>query len=127
MGAKEVVTAALERAAARDAQGLGALMSEDVVIHLAGTSPLAGVHKGREGFARFFGGLQELTDRTITPQVHQILGEGTHAVALLTISAQREGRSATWSQVNVYHVEGDLISEVWIIPQDLYAVDAFLG
>ncbi len=124
---KDVVASALELGAKKDAEGMAALMADDIVIHCPGRTALAGDHRGRQGFFGFFGRLQELSGGTLTPQVHEILGEGEHAVALIRLSAERGGRKADWNQANVYHVQGGKITEVWIFPEDLYRFDEFWG
>jgi ketosteroid isomerase-like protein len=125
--AKQVVERLFERARARDINGMAALMAEDVVVHAPGRTSVGGDHKGRDGFFAFFSRLQELSNGTLMPEVHAVLGEGEHAVALVQVMAEREGRTAGWNQVNVYHVHDGLISEVWITPADTNRWDEFWG
>jgi ketosteroid isomerase-like protein len=48
-----------------------------------------------------------------------------HAVALVTIRAEREGRQLEDNSVQVFHVSDGKATEVWTYPADLYAEDAF--
>lgn len=125
--ARDTVAALLDRAAKKDMEGMTELMAEDLIIHCSGRSRFAGDHKGKDGFFAFFGGLVKASDGTFMPKVHEIAAQGDHVVALLELSAERDGKKAQWSQANVYHVREGKVTEVWILPEDQYRFDEFWG
>ncbi len=78
---------------AGDLDTVNALFADDIVWHVAGQSPIAGDYTGKEQVFGFFGKLQELSDGTSKIEVHDVLANDTHGVALVVESATRGGRS----------------------------------
>ena len=123
-GSDDVLRSFFDAVARQDFAAVDALLDEDFEIHAAGRSPFAGTLSKREWFA-LMPGLMALTNGTLRADVHQVLGEAEHGVALLTMSAERDGRSFEWLRVNVSHIRDGRILAMWIYEQDLYAYDAF--
>jgi len=99
--------------------------ADDVVWHVPGKSPLAGTYKGKEEVLGFFAKTMEMTGGTFSIDVHDVLANDEHGTALITTRGEREGRSLTNNAVQVFHLEGGLVKESWVHPEDMYAVDAF--
>ena len=78
---------------AGDFPGFLALHAEDVVMHVPGSSPLAGDHAGRDGVAAVF--QRELSMLDAPPEVVPLddLGSDDHAAAVLIQRMRRGGRS----------------------------------
>lgn len=74
--ARDVISRMFELAGKGDAEGMNALIAEDVVLHQPGRSLLAGDYKGREAVAKYRQRVSSLTDGTLTPELHELLGEG---------------------------------------------------
>lgn len=106
-----------------DAAGMQALMSEDVVLHLFGHSPLAGTFKGKHDLSRIVSLIQTMTDRRLL-ELHDMLVGNDHAVALVRERMERHGTALDAERVFVYHLDGGKITEIWIYDQDQDAVDA---
>ena len=60
-------------------------------------------------------------------EVHDVLEKHDHVVALLRMTANRQGKQLAWNQANVYHIRGGKITEAWIMPTDQREVDEFLA
>ncbi len=101
--------------------------SGDVVYHFAGDNPLAGDHKGKDAVLAVFAKMGELTEGTLHIEVHDVLANDDHVVALVRLSASRKGKQQTWNGINVYHVQNGKIAEVWIHSTDQQIVDRFLS
>jgi hypothetical protein len=72
-------------------------------------------------FARLF----ELTGGTYSAELHDVLANDEHAVALFTSRGERAGKQLTDNQVLISHIRDGKMSEVWIQSTDLYAQDEF--
>jgi ketosteroid isomerase-like protein len=124
---EDLLRAAFDDFGRGDLDGLRAKFSEDVRWNFPGRSQMAGSENGVDGALAWLGRTFELSGGTIKTDVHDILANDTHAVALFTITAEREGRSLDDRTVGVYHVEGGRITEAWFNPGDQYATDEFWG
>jgi hypothetical protein len=102
--------------------------AEGVRFHLPGRSPLAGVYQGPEQVMQLFARLFELTGGTFSVEVHDVLANDEHAVALYTVRGERAGKQQmNDNQVQVFHIGDGKASEVWVQATDLYALDQFFS
>ena len=106
-----------------DMDFINEVFADDIVWHIAGRSPLAGEYKGKEQVFAFFGKLMELTDGTSKLEVHDVLANDEHGVALVTGSATRKGKSFSGPDVHVMHIKNGKIVEFWDSPLDQYESD----
>jgi uncharacterized protein len=103
------------------------LFAEDVVWHVDGRSQLAGEYRGRDAVFAFFGKLMEVTEGTFRVDVHAVLADDEHGVALTFVSASRDGRSLTDQAAHVFHMRDGKVTEYWNASTDLYAFDELIG
>jgi ketosteroid isomerase-like protein len=106
-----------------DLQKLGELFTPDVIWHAPGRNPISGDYKGQEEVFGVFGKIAELTGGTFKLDIHDVLANDTHGVALVTATGQRGGKSLSDNQVNVFHIEDGKVAEFWAHPGDQYAID----
>jgi uncharacterized protein len=95
-----------------DMQTLSDLMADDVIWHVSG-GPLSGDYHGRSDVFGFFARLAEETGGTFRLEVHDVLANDEHSVALCTLSASRGDRSVDVPVVNISHVRAGKITEFW--------------
>jgi ketosteroid isomerase-like protein len=112
---------------AGDRETLAELIDEDVIWHIAGTSPLAGEVRGREALWVWFDRLREVTEGTFTLEDHDVLGNDRHVVALNVMSAVRDGTRVSVHMANVMHFRDGRQRERWFHPSDVSAWDKILG
>jgi hypothetical protein len=108
-----------------DMATITSLFAEDVVWHAFGSNPLAGVHRGRDAVFAIFAKTAELSGGTFKIDVHDVVANDDHAVAITTATGTREGRSLNSMDTDVYHMKDGKITEWWSFVEDDRATDAF--
>jgi len=98
--------AALDRG---DMAGFAATFAPDAVLHGGEGVEVAGA----ERIARMIWQLREMTNGTLRWDLHDVLANDDHAVALHTTRAERNGRTLADRVVYVFHVRDGQIHEAW--------------
>ncbi len=100
--------AAMER---NDASFLEDHVADDIVWHTGGNSRAAGTRRGKDEVRQMMGAM---TGDAMKAQVHGIVGDDDHTVVLGTATVTApSGKSVEYNYVNVFHVAGDKVTEVW--------------
>lgn len=121
----EIVRLRYARLADRDFDGLSDLLSEDITWHVPGHNPLAGTHHGRIAVLNVLRKLVELTGGTSTVNTAALL-TGADLVAVVEKgSARTAAATIEIRNVSLFHVSNGRIQEMWFLPGDQYALDAF--
>ena len=110
-----------------DVQTLAGLFSEDAVWHVAGRNRLSGEKRGRDACLSYFGQLGEISQGTLRAEVHDIVANNDHVVALHTSIGQREGKSLNVHTALVFHLRDGKVVECWEHGEDTVAFDEFFG
>jgi len=110
---------------AGDMDTVRTLFADDIVWHLPGRNPLSGDYKGQGEVFGLFAKNMEMTGGTFRLEVHDVLANGEHIVAMVVATAQREGKRLEDRQVHVLHAKDGKITEFWAHPGDQYAIDEF--
>jgi uncharacterized protein len=108
-----------------DMATLGELFADDIVWHGGGRSPISGDYKGKDEVFGFFAQLAERAGGTFRIDVHDVLANDEHVVALTTGTGQREGKTLSDNGAQVFHVKDGKVTETWFLPGDQYADDEF--
>ena len=118
----QLIRQAIDAFNSGDAQAAAALISDDVEWHEIGRAdPII----GKEALtARFSGALPEWE---ITADVHDILANDDHAVALVSATARMGGQSFSYRTVEIYHVRDGRISARWAFSDDTAAINEFFA
>jgi ketosteroid isomerase-like protein len=124
---EQLLRSLYEAASRRDVSTVRGLFTDDVVFHQPGRNSTSGDYRGADGVLGLLGSLAERTDGTFRVAVHDVLGGDDHAVALLQVAAEREGRSIDVSVVHVAHVRDGKLAEIWVHPRDMHVLDEFWG
>ena len=103
------------------------LLAEDLVWHQGGRSQLAGDYRGREAVFGYFAKLMEVTEGSFHVDVHAVLADDEHGVALTVATASRGGRSMTANDADVMHLRDGKVTEFWTSSTDPYAFDELIG
>jgi ketosteroid isomerase-like protein len=126
MGAKEttdLIRRGYEAFQRGDLAAFDDILAESCVWHVPGRGQLAGDKKGRKATVEYYASLGELTEGNITVDLHDVLANDEHAIGLHRTSARRGGKSYETTEVIVFHVQGNQVTEAWEHPFNLYGQD----
>ena len=99
--------------------------TDDLHYHQPGRNSIAGDYEGQEQMLQFMARLGELTGGTFSAEMHDVLANDEHAVAMMTTRGERAGKQLNENVVIVFHLRDGKIAEVWAHPTDQYAQDEF--
>lgn len=103
------------------------LFDDNIVWHIGGHNHNAGDYTGVDNvLATFLKNAQE-TNGTFKVELHDAMGNDVHAVALATVSGEKDGKSLKDNYTHVVHVADGKITESWIFPESADKVDEFWG
>jgi ketosteroid isomerase-like protein len=108
-------------------EAIARLHTGEVVLHIPGRNRLSGEYRGLGDVLGALTRFRELTDETWSVELHDVLANDRHAVALFTRRGERRGRSGAFRTVTVYHLRGGKIVEIWIHEGDQHAFDGFFS
>jgi hypothetical protein len=117
--------AGYEAFARGDLAAVSDLLSDDIVWHSGGNNILSGDYEGKEAVLGFFGQLMQETGGSFNNDIHDMLANDDHGVALVTVSATRGNESFEGSVVHVFHMRDDKMTEFWAFPEDQSLYDEF--
>ncbi len=110
-----------------DLDTVRALFDDNIVWHIGGHNHYTGDYQGIDNvLATFLQNAQE-TNGTFKVEVHDVLGNDTHAVALATVSGEKDGKTLSDRYTHVVHVADGKVTESWIFQENHDKVDAFWG
>ena len=110
---------------AGDLDTVRSLFASDIVWNVPGNGRFAGTFRGVDGVINLFVQQFQETNGTFKVDVHDILGNDEHAVALASVSAQRAGKSVNDRFTHVVHIVDGKVTESWIFDENPAAVDEF--
>ena len=109
----------------RDLDTAAQFFAGDLEYHLGGDTAVSGATRGRDAF---FGLTDGIPDIELSFEMHDVLANDEHAVALFRVHHQRPGKAPLDSPgVWVAHMADGKITEVWSFPFDQAAVREFLS
>jgi ketosteroid isomerase-like protein len=114
----ELTRRGYEAFAKGDVPALRELMDDEVTWHVSDGGPLSGSYHGQSDVLGFLARLAKETGGTFRLDVHDILANDEHVVALGTLSASRGPKSIKTAVANVIHVRAGKITEFWTANTD---------
>ena len=121
----ERARAGYEAFARGDLGAVSELLSDDIVWHSGGNNILTGDYEGKEAVLGFFGALMQESGGTFSNDIHDMLANDDHGVALVTASATRGDKSFEGNVVHVFHMRDDKMTEFWAFNEDQNLFDEF--
>ncbi len=104
------------------------LMADDIIWHIGGNSVFTGDYKGKDAVFGFFGKLMELSGGTFKVEVHDILANDEHTIALVTERSEKNGKTLEGRAVHIMHADSEgRTKEFWTFLEDQAAADAFFA
>jgi ketosteroid isomerase-like protein len=124
---EELVRRGFDAFTTGDVNLLRELFHQDAVWHAPGRNPVAGDYQGVEAILGFFARTMEVTGGTFRVELHDVVANDEHAVAIYVSRGQREGRTLDTKDVLVQHIRNGRLTETWQLSADQYAADEFLA
>lgn len=121
----EIARSGYEAFAKGDMATLNNVISDDIVWHSGGNNILTGDYSGKEAVFGFFGLLAQETGGTFVNEIHDLLANDDHGVALVNQTATRGGRTLEGRSVHVFHMRDGQMTEFWAFPEDQGLLDDF--
>jgi hypothetical protein len=100
------------------------LFDENLVYHGQGTSRYARDFTGRD---EFFAVEKQFSQfATMRQEVQEIFADDVHAIVIVQVHAEHDGRETTWREAEIFHFDSSgKVTDTWGIPQDQQVVDNF--
>jgi len=112
---------------AGDLDTVRSLLASDVVWHNPGHNHLSGDYTGVDAAIGLFLKFFEESGGTFKVEVHDVLANDDHGVALVTASASKGDSSFASRAAHVVHIRDGKLTESWFFGEDEAAADAFWG
>jgi uncharacterized protein len=110
-----------------DLQTAMSTIADDIVWHVGGNGPFAGDYKGKDAVLDFFMRLGQLTEGSYKANIHDIVANDEHTIAIGTTTATRKGKTRESKFVDVIHPSPEgKAKEYWHFVEDQAADDAWL-
>jgi ketosteroid isomerase-like protein len=119
---EELLRREYEAFASEDLAALDEIFADDIVYHVPGNNPFSGDYHGKAAVLRLF---REDRRASFRSEIHDVLANDRHAVALTFVRGARGGRTLEDITVHVVHAVGGKITEAWFFPGDQAANDEF--
>jgi uncharacterized protein len=100
--------------------------AEDIRYHVSGRSQIAGDYEGVAQVLGLFGRLFELSGGTLRLELHDVVANDEHGVALFKVLAERDGKQLADNEILISHATPDgKAAEIWTQSTDVYNSDQF--
>lgn len=104
--------------AAGDMATVASLFADDIVWHSSGDNILTGDYEGKEAVFGYFAKLMEETGGTFRNEIHDMLANDDHGVALVTVSATRGDKTLEDRVIHVFHMRDGKMTEFWAFSEN---------
>jgi hypothetical protein len=123
----EATRTALEAFMKGDADTMMAGIADDAIWHVPGNNRFAGDFRGKDEIGARFQRMSEAGVMPTLQDIHDIVGNDEHVVALVQIGLMTPAGSASGRAVWVFHVRDGRAAEFWGYNEDQASFDALLG
>jgi hypothetical protein len=110
-----------------DFAALNELFADDILWHIGGRNQFTRDYRGRDEVYGLFGRMAEATGGTFGIEVHAILADDEHGVAIVVTRATRNGKSFEIKEAHVFHLRDGKAVEFWDASTDQYGGDELFG
>ncbi len=121
----DVIRSGYEAFGRGDIPAVLAVFNDDIVWHVGGRNLVSGDYHGHDGVIAFFTKLMEVSGGTFKLDVHDITASDGHQIAIVDLTAERDGRPYEGNSVHVWHLADGKVAEFRAIPVDPYLDDEF--
>ena len=100
-------------------------LPDDIVWHSGGNNILTGDYEGKEAVLGYMGRLMQETGGTFRNDVHDMLANDEHGIALITVTGTRGDKTLEGRIVHVFHMRDGKMTEFWAFAEDQAQFDEF--
>ena len=119
-----LVRRSLEALNSGDVQALMELVDDDVEWHEIGRAePI----RGKAAVAERWGGGGDEPGFDITGDLHDVVANDDHTVALVQATAKRNGRTFTYRTAEIMHIRDGKVTARWAFSDDTAAINEFFA
>jgi ketosteroid isomerase-like protein len=104
-----------------DFQAMAAFLDDDVVWHEIGRA------EPRRGKAELMEAVGPTSYYDITAEVHDVVANDDHIVALVNATATRDGKTFEYRTAEIMHVRDGKVVERWAFSDDTDAINKFFA
>jgi ketosteroid isomerase-like protein len=98
----------------------------NIIWHVGGHNSLTGDYQGIDDVFALFGRIFTETEGSLKNEVHDILANEVHGVAMIKTTAARSGKRLETNQVHIVHYDGEgRVTESWLLPEKAAEADDF--
>ena len=103
---------------------LSRVFAEGLVWHASGQGPRAGDYWGADAILEYLAAIGDAAERFDSRLDHILVSDDLVAV-LFHINGRRRGKVLDTDFILLFRVAEERIAEVWAVPRDQHAIDAF--
>ena len=119
--------AAIEAFSKGDVETMAAALADAAVWHIPGSNRFSGEFRGKAAVLGRFQQMGEAGLRTSIDEIHDVVGNDEHVVALVKISIGPVDASASANAVWVMHVADGKMLEFWGLNDNQGEIDRVIG
>jgi len=106
-----------------DIPAMADMLADDVEWHEIGRAdPI----RGKAALAALYGGAA-VPDSEISAELHDVVANDDHAIALVQATARRGGRTLTYRTAEIFHVRDGKVTARWAFSDDTAAINEFFA
>ena len=111
--------------AAGDMATINDLLADDTVWHSGGDNVLTGDYEGKEAVLGYMARLMQETGGTFRNEIHDMLANDEHGVALVNATGERNGKMLDTPIIQVFHMRDGKMTEFCSVGTDQAVLDDF--
>jgi ketosteroid isomerase-like protein len=109
----------------KDLPTISALMGDDAVWHVPGSTLISGTHRGHEAIFAYFRRMGDLSERTFHAKLVDILANDTQAVAIATATGRRNDQTYRGRYLPLMQIRDRRIVEARLFNEDQSGFESF--
>lgn len=121
----EIAKGAYTAFGAGDMATLASTIDPECVWHSGGNNVLTGTYTGHDEILGFMAQIGQMSGGSFKLDIHDMLGNDDHVVALVRAAGTRNGKSLDANVVHIMHITDGKLAEFWAFPEDGSAFDDF--
>jgi hypothetical protein len=96
------------------------LLADDIVWHVVGESPIAGVYRGWDAVLQCLSTAREMARGSLRTYPGEVIAaSGEVIVQLLDAAVLLDGEEVSWEAAGLYRVGAGRVREAWLVPLEL--------